>query len=61
MVVEEILTMSQKELKRLQVISKTLGKRIRQREAAEILELTERQIRRIIKRVRAEADKGVIH
>jgi len=61
MAAEEILTMSQKELKRLQVISKALEKQIRQREAADILELSERQIRRIIKRVRDEPGRGVIH
>ncbi len=61
MAAEEILTMSQKELKRLQVISKALEKQIRQREAADILELSERQIRRIIKRLRDEPGRGVIH
>lgn len=58
---EEILTMSHKELKRLHVIRKAIEKGITQAEAAEVLEVSERQVRRIIKRVRDEADKGVIH
>lgn len=58
---EDILTMSQKDLKRLHVIRKAIDKRLRQREAAELLGLSQRQIRRIVKRVREESDKGIIH
>jgi transposase len=53
--------MSQKELKRLHIIRKAIDKRIKQHEAAEILELSQRQIRRLVKRVREESDKGIIH
>jgi len=59
--VEEILTMSQKELKRLHVIRKVIDKGITQKEAAELLGLSQRHIRRIVKRVREESDKGIIH
>ena len=58
---EDILSMSQKELKRLHVIRKAIEKRIRQKEAAGLLEIGERQIRRLVKRVREESDKGIIH
>ena len=58
---EDILTMSQDELKRLHVIRKAIDKRIKQREAAEVLGLSQRQIRRLVKRVREESDKGIIH
>lgn len=58
---EDILTMSQDELKRLHIIRKAIDKRIKQREAAEVLGLSQRQIRRIVKRVREESDKGIIH
>jgi hypothetical protein len=53
--------MSQKELKRLHVIRKAIEKRIKQREAAQLLELSQRQIRRLVVRVREESDKGIIH
>jgi transposase len=59
--VEDILTMSQKELKRLHIIRKAIDKRIKQREAAQVLELSQRQIRRLVRRVRQESDKGIIH
>jgi len=59
--VEDILTMSQKELKRLHIIRKAIEKRIKQREAAEVLGLSQRQVRRIVRRIREESDKGIIH
>jgi len=59
--VGDILIMSQKELKRLHIIRKAIDKRIKQREAAEVLGLSQRQIRRLVKRVREESDKGIIH
>jgi hypothetical protein len=59
--VEDTLTMSQKELKRLYVIRKAIDRRLKQREAAGILALSQRQIRRLVKRVREESDKGIIN
>ena len=53
--------MRQKELKRLHVIEKILEKGITQVEGAEILDLSCRQIRRMVKRVRLQGEKGVIH
>jgi len=59
--VEDILTMSQSELKRLHIIRKAIEKRIKQHEAAALLEVSPRQIRRLVKRVKEESDKGIIH
>jgi len=56
-----IITMSQKELKRLHVIHKVVDKRIRQIDAAELLELCTKQISRITGRVLEEGDKGIVH
>jgi hypothetical protein len=50
-----------KELRHLHVIRKVLDKEILQVEAAEILGLSSRQIRRTVKRVRLEGESGVIH
>ena len=58
---EDIIMASQEELKRLHVIRKVQEKVIKQVEAGEILSLSSRQIRRIVKRVKAEASRGVIH
>jgi len=58
---EDIITMTQKELKRLHIIKQVLEKKLKQIEAAELLDLSSRQIRRIVKRIREEGDKGIIH
>lgn len=58
---KDIIMLSQRELKRLHVIQKVLEGVIKQIEAAEMLGLSDRQIRRLIKRVRIEGDKGAGH
>ena len=51
----------QEELKRLHVIEKVLEGIVKQVEAAEILSLSGRQIRRIVKRIRKEGSEGIVH
>jgi transposase-like protein len=58
---EDMIMVRQGELKRLHVIQKVLERGIKQVEAAEILLLSSRQIGRIVKRIKIEGDKGVIH
>jgi hypothetical protein len=58
---EDMIVARPKELRKLYVIRKVLDKEILQEEASEILSLSSRQVRRIIKRVRLEGDQGVIH
>ena len=58
---EDMIMVRQGELRRLHVIQKVLERVIKQVEAAEILSLSSRQIRRIIKRIRIEGGKGIIH
>ncbi|PIQ90139.1 MAG: ISNCY family transposase [Candidatus Omnitrophica bacterium CG11_big_fil_rev_8_21_14_0_20_41_12] len=53
--------MTQGELKRLHVIHKALDKLITQAEAAGIIGICLRQAQRIVKAVKAQGDKGVIH
>jgi hypothetical protein len=57
----DILTMSQKELKRLHVIHRVIEGSLTQVRAAELISLSERQIRRRVKRIGAEGDKGIQH
>jgi hypothetical protein len=57
---EDMIMVRQGELKRLHVIQKVLEKAIKQVEAAEILSLSDRQIRRIVKRIKSEGDRGVL-
>lgn len=61
MVREETVRMSVPELKRVHVIRQVMNKALRQREAGEVLGLTTRQVRRLIQRVRAEGDAGLVH
>jgi len=58
---EDILMVSQKEIKRLQIIQKVLGKEINQQEAAEVLRISDRQVRRVVKRVRKQGARGIAH
>jgi len=55
------IAMSQRERDRLKVMAGVLEHRRTQREAARLLSLSERQIRRIQRRLEAEDDKGIIH
>ncbi len=52
---------SQEELRRLHVIQKVLEGGLKQVEAAEILSLSSRHIRRVVKRVRGEGQRGIVH
>ncbi|MDF0666161.1 MAG: ISNCY family transposase [Nitrospira sp.] len=61
MVGEDRVLMSGKELRRVHVIRQALEKQITQEKAGELLGLTERQIRRLLRRVEQEGDQGLVH
>lgn len=58
---KDILQMSQRDRTRLHVIHKAIEGLLKQKEAAEMLLLSSRHIRRLIKKVREEGDWGIIH
>jgi hypothetical protein len=58
---EDVIVMTREELKRLQVVKKVMGKEIKQWKAAELLDLSDRQVRRMVGRVEAEGDVGIVH
>ena len=58
---KDILMLRQKDLRRLHVVHKVLEEGMTQREAAQIISLSERQIRRIVERIRREGDQGICH
>lgn len=58
---KDIIMVRQRELKRLHVIHKVIEGTLTQGEAAALISLTERQIRRIVKRIREEGDAGICH
>lgn len=53
--------MSIKEVNKYEVIQMVIDKRLKQKKAAEFLSLSTRQIRRLVKKVRAEGKTGLIH
>ncbi|MDP2929889.1 MAG: ISNCY family transposase [Candidatus Omnitrophota bacterium] len=57
----DMIAMSQGDLRRLAVIHKVIDKRVTQVEAAGMLDLSDRQIRRLMTRVSEDGDKGIIH
>jgi transposase len=56
-----MITMSREEASRLHIIHQALDKKISQTEAAKHVGLSDRQIRRLIKRIRVEGDDGICH
>ena len=58
---KDIIEMSQRELTRLHVIHKVIEGLLKQKEAAALLSLSNRQIRRLIKKAGKEGDVGIIH
>jgi len=58
---EDILVMTQEDLKRIELTKKAIGKEICQWQVAKILGLSQRQVRRIVRRVKEQGAGGVIH
>ena len=58
---EDIIAMTKRELERYQVITRCLRKELRQATAGELLGLSVRQIRRLVKQVRTSGMRGLKH
>jgi len=58
---EDMLLMRPHEWKRLHLIHQALEKKINQKQAAEWAGLSARQMRRLMKRIRQEGDRGILH
>ena len=58
---EGSIQVTQGDLRRLKVIEQTAEKKLRRRRAAELLELSLRQVIRLVKRFQEEGLKGLIH
>jgi len=61
MVREDKMTMSTKELRRVHVIRQVRDEQITQVKAGALLGLTDRQIRRLVRRVEQAGDRGLVH
>lgn len=58
---KDIIEMTLKEVKRLKVLQEAIDKHITQKAAASMVGLSERQARRLVRAVRDEGDRGIIH
>jgi transposase-like protein len=61
MVREDRVTMSAKELRRVHVIRQVVDQQLTQVKAGALLGLTPRQVRRLVRRVEQEGDRGLVH
>ena len=58
---KDILRMSRREVDRLMILRAVLDREVTQWRAGEVLGLSERHIRRLVKRIREEGPDGIIH
>ena len=58
---ERDIIMSQKELDRLKVLHEIIKGYITQKQGSEAMKLSTRQVRRLIKKVKEQGDKGIVH
>lgn len=58
---EGVISMSKKEVERITVMNNLLEKRIKQKHAARMLDISVRQVRRILKRYKKEGSEGLPH
>ncbi len=58
---EDLLRMKPREIKRLHLIGQALERKISQKQAAEVAGLSVRQMRRLMKRVKVEGERGILH
>jgi hypothetical protein len=58
---KDIVEMRLKDLKRLKIVHEAIAKHITQKEAASMIDVSERQLRRIVKAIRETGDRGILH
>lgn len=57
----DVIRMSLEELRRSSIIKQSIEKIITQKKAGALIKISERQVRRLIRRIREEGEKGIIH
>ncbi len=58
---KDIIIMNRGELKKLNIIKQVIGKKIKWKEASSFLEVSMRQIARLVNRVKIFGEEGIIH
>ena len=57
---EELIIMNEKELKRIKILNRLINKEIRQLDVAKELGISDRQVRKLLKRYKEHGDLGLI-
>ena len=58
---EDLITLSQAEHDRLLIVRKVMKREMSQVEAADLLNISDRQIRNLIRKVKGKGSKGIAH
>jgi hypothetical protein len=58
---KEVITMSKKEIDRLQILHRVLDRQLSQVYSAELIGITDRQVRNLLKKIRRFGDAGIVH
>lgn len=58
---QDMLIMSQRDLRRLHIVHQVIDKQLPRRRAAKLLRLSRKQIGRLVRRIREEGDRGICH
>ena len=58
---QDMLIMSQRDLRRLHIIHQVINKQLPRKRAVKLLRLSRKQIGRLVKRIREEGDRGICH
>lgn len=58
---EELITLTKKELERLAIVRRVMKRELKQKVAAELLELSARQVRNLVRKVERDGARGLAH
>jgi len=58
---KELITMSEEEVDRLRILHRVMDRELTQVYGAEVLEITDRQVRNLLYKIRDHGDRGIVH
>ena len=58
---EELIQMSRTEMERLRILHRIFDHELTQKKASELMEVTDRHLRRLVKRIREQGDTAIVH
>ena len=57
----EVITMSKKEVDRLRILHRVMDRQLNQVYGAKLIDITDRQVRNLLYKIREHGDKGIVH